>query len=140
MFKYRQLLTDRLEELAKLVTRENGKTLDEALDIKNTQIAEELALPPVKIHCSILAEDAIKAAISDYQQKQGKAGKAWGWAAVLAFTLAPLASSSSTTAWFPRAAARWRGSRRTRSPATTATPITCAASCRARWRRSARRP
>ena len=53
-----------------------GKTLDEAAQIKNTQIAEELALPPVKIHCSVLAEDAIKAAISDYQQKQGKAGKA----------------------------------------------------------------
>ena len=46
-----------------------GKTLDQALDIKNTQIAEELALPPVKIHCSILAEDAIKAAVSDYRQK-----------------------------------------------------------------------
>jgi nitrogen fixation protein NifU and related proteins len=53
-----------------------GKTLDQAAQIKNTQIAEELALPPVKIHCSVLAEDAIKAAISDYQQKQGKAGKA----------------------------------------------------------------
>ena len=46
-----------------------GKTLDEALDIKNTQIAEELALPPVKIHCSILAEDAIKAAVNDYKTK-----------------------------------------------------------------------
>lgn len=46
-----------------------GKTLDEALDIRNTQIAEELALPPVKIHCSILAEDAIKAAVSDYREK-----------------------------------------------------------------------
>jgi nitrogen fixation NifU-like protein len=44
-----------------------GKTLDEALSIKNTQIAEELALPPVKIHCSILAEDAIKAAVADYK-------------------------------------------------------------------------
>ena len=49
-----------------------GKTLDQALDIKNTQIAEELALPPVKIHCSILAEDAIKAAVADYKQKQGR--------------------------------------------------------------------
>ena len=49
-----------------------GKTLDQASQIKNTQIAEELALPPVKIHCSVLAEDAIKAAISDYQGKQGK--------------------------------------------------------------------
>lgn len=45
-----------------------GKTLDEASTIKNTQIAEELALPPVKIHCSILAEDAIKAAIADYKK------------------------------------------------------------------------
>jgi nitrogen fixation protein NifU and related proteins len=48
-----------------------GKSLDEAMSIKNTQIAEELALPPVKIHCSILAEDAIKAAIDDYRQKHG---------------------------------------------------------------------
>ncbi len=46
-----------------------GKTLEEAGGIKNSQIAEELALPPVKIHCSILAEDAIKAAIEDYQRK-----------------------------------------------------------------------
>ena len=48
-----------------------GKSLDEAEKIKNTQIAEELALPPVKIHCSILAEDAIKAAITDYRKKHG---------------------------------------------------------------------
>ena len=48
-----------------------GKSLDEAGKIKNTQIAEELALPPVKIHCSILAEDAIKAAIDDYRKKHG---------------------------------------------------------------------
>jgi nitrogen fixation protein NifU and related proteins len=48
-----------------------GKTLDEAVTIKNTQIAEELALPPVKIHCSILAEDAIKAAVQDYKAKHG---------------------------------------------------------------------
>ncbi|PPE67032.1 Fe-S cluster assembly scaffold IscU [Caldimonas caldifontis] len=48
-----------------------GKTLDEAMNLKNTQIAEELALPPVKIHCSILAEDAIKAAVSDYKAKAG---------------------------------------------------------------------
>jgi nitrogen fixation NifU-like protein len=48
-----------------------GKTVDEAATIKNTQIAEELALPPVKIHCSILAEDAIKAAIADYRKKYG---------------------------------------------------------------------
>ena len=46
-----------------------GKSLDEALTIKNTHIADELALPPVKIHCSILAEDAIKAAVSDYRAK-----------------------------------------------------------------------
>jgi nitrogen fixation NifU-like protein len=50
-----------------------GKTLDEAVTIKNTQIAEELALPPVKIHCSILAEDAIKAAVQDYRAKHGVA-------------------------------------------------------------------
>jgi nitrogen fixation NifU-like protein len=49
-----------------------GKSIDEAGEIKNTAIAEELALPPVKIHCSILAEDAIKAAIEDYKTKQGK--------------------------------------------------------------------
>ena len=49
-----------------------GKSLDEAMQLSNEQIAEVLALPPVKIHCSILAEDAIKAAIADYRQKQGK--------------------------------------------------------------------
>tara|TARA_B100000927_G_scaffold78148_1_gene62207 strand:+ start:993 stop:1430 length:438 start_codon:yes stop_codon:yes gene_type:complete len=49
-----------------------GKTLGEAREIKNTEIATELALPPVKIHCSVLAEDAIKAAIADYQKKQVK--------------------------------------------------------------------
>lgn len=48
-----------------------GKTLDEAGTIRNSEIAEELALPPVKIHCSILAEDAIKAAIDDYRNKHG---------------------------------------------------------------------
>ena len=48
-----------------------GKTLDQAMDIRNTHIAEELALPPVKIHCSILAEDAIKAAVADYRAKHG---------------------------------------------------------------------
>ena len=46
-----------------------GRTLDEAASIKNTEIAEELALPPVKIHCSILAEDAIKAAVEDYRRR-----------------------------------------------------------------------
>ena len=50
-----------------------GKNLDEAEQIRNTQIAEELALPPVKIHCSVLAEDAIKAAVQDYKQKNGLA-------------------------------------------------------------------
>jgi len=49
-----------------------GKTLEEAGKIKNTDIAQELALPPVKIHCSVLAEDAIKAAIADYRTKSGK--------------------------------------------------------------------
>jgi len=50
-----------------------GKTLAEAQQIKNAQIAEELALPPVKVHCSVLAEDAIKAAIADFQSKQSQA-------------------------------------------------------------------
>ena len=53
-----------------------GKTIDEATEIKNTEIAQELALPPVKIHCSILAEDAIKAAISDYKSKNNQKLKA----------------------------------------------------------------
>ena len=48
-----------------------GKTLDEALTIKNSRIAEELALPPVKIHCSVLAEDAIRAAVADYKKRHG---------------------------------------------------------------------
>lgn len=52
-----------------------GKTLDEAAAIKNTDIAQELALPPVKIHCSVLAEDAIKAAIADYRKKSGPSGE-----------------------------------------------------------------
>jgi nitrogen fixation NifU-like protein len=53
-----------------------GRTVDEALEIKNTMIVSELSLPPVKIHCSVLAEDAIKAAIADYKQKQGVAAPA----------------------------------------------------------------
>ena len=53
-----------------------GKSVDEALTIKNTQIAEELALPPVKIHCSVLAEDSIRAAIADYRKKNGIAAEA----------------------------------------------------------------
>ncbi|MFT5423508.1 MAG: nitrogen fixation NifU-like protein [Phycisphaerales bacterium] len=52
-----------------------GKTIDEGLQIKNTQIVEELSLPPVKIHCSVLAEDAIRAAIADYKQKNGIASE-----------------------------------------------------------------
>lgn len=55
-----------------------GKTLDEALAIRNTEIAEELALPPVKIHCSILAEDAIKAAVQDYRAKHSAEEKKEG--------------------------------------------------------------
>ena len=53
-----------------------GKTLDEAATIRNTEIAQELSLPPVKIHCSILAEDAIKAAVNDYKAKMGAAAAA----------------------------------------------------------------
>src|SRR5438552_17581027 len=53
-----------------------GKTIDEAKEIRNTSIVEELSLPPVKVHCSVLAEDAIKAAIKDYQTKQGTAVEA----------------------------------------------------------------
>ena len=53
-----------------------GKTVDQALAIKNTDIVTELSLPPVKIHCSVLAEDAIKAAISDYKKKQATEAKA----------------------------------------------------------------
>jgi nitrogen fixation NifU-like protein len=53
-----------------------GKTLEEAAAIKNTEIVEELALPPVKVHCSVLAEDAIKAALKNYQEKQQAAEKA----------------------------------------------------------------
>ena len=52
-----------------------GRTIDEGLQIKNTQIVEELSLPPVKIHCSVLAEDAIRSAIADYQTKNGIATK-----------------------------------------------------------------
>ena len=51
-----------------------GRTVDEALAIRNTDIVKELALPPVKIHCSVLAEDAIRAAISDWKTKQGESG------------------------------------------------------------------
>ncbi|WP_295381049.1 Fe-S cluster assembly scaffold IscU [uncultured Pseudacidovorax sp.] len=61
-----------------------GRTLDEALAIKNAQIAEELALPPVKIHCSILAEDAIKAAVADFRARQATRQAAAAEAQVLA--------------------------------------------------------
>ena len=64
-----------------------GKTLDQALGIKNTQIAEELALPPVKIHCSILAEDAIKAAVADYKKKHGESAEATAAAPAQAATV-----------------------------------------------------
>jgi len=63
-----------------------GKTLDEALNIRNTQIAEELALPPVKIHCSILAEDAIKAAVKDYKDKHAAPAEAEEAGAAVAAT------------------------------------------------------
>ncbi|MGP1346254.1 MAG: Fe-S cluster assembly scaffold IscU [Phycisphaerales bacterium] len=53
-----------------------GRTLDEAMEIKNTQIVDELSLPPVKIHCSVLAEDSIKTAIADYKKKNGLASEA----------------------------------------------------------------
>lgn len=53
-----------------------GKTLDEALSISNTEIVQELSLPPVKIHCSVLAEDAIKAAVNDYKSKAGEEAEA----------------------------------------------------------------
>jgi Fe-S cluster assembly scaffold IscU len=53
-----------------------GKTITQALEIKNTQIVEELSLPPIKIHCSVLAEDAIKAAIGDYLKKNGRESEA----------------------------------------------------------------
>lgn len=53
-----------------------GKSVDEAMEIKNTQIAQELALPPVKIHCSVLAEDAIKAAVADYKERAGTSSDA----------------------------------------------------------------
>jgi len=74
-----------------------GKTLDEAMTIRNTQIADELALPPVKIHCSILAEDAIKAAVADYRAKQSEAAAPEGALRAADWidhppTLAPLAA------------------------------------------------
>ena len=73
-----------------------GKTLDEALDIKNTLIAKELSLPPVKLHCSMLAEDAIKAAVKDYQSKRKTT--------TLGATAASTVSSSSASAAAPATA------------------------------------
>jgi nitrogen fixation NifU-like protein len=70
-----------------------GKTLDQALEIKNTQIAEELALPPVKIHCSILAEDAIKAAVDDYRAKPPARRR---WTEAMAVTLTEAAARHVT--------------------------------------------
>src|SRR3974390_600504 len=74
-----------------------GKKIDEAETIKNSQIVEELNLPPVKIHCSVLAEDAIKSAIADYRKKQAdrpaaNGGKWAGWPHAVAFTRAPRAA------------------------------------------------
>src|SRR5438046_3721794 len=69
-----------------------GKTLDQAMTIRNTHIAEELALPPVKIHCSILAEDAIKAAVADYKKKHGLGDQGSGQAAACAPAAATLAA------------------------------------------------
>jgi len=75
-----------------------GKSLDEAMSIRNTQIAEELALPPVKIHCSILAEDAIKAAIADYRKKHPEASAAAAAAAATASVASPAAHPARQTA------------------------------------------
>jgi len=69
-----------------------GKTLDQAMAIRNTHIAEELALPPVKIHCSILAEDAIKAAVADYRKKHIDAEQGDGEAAACAPAASQLAA------------------------------------------------
>jgi nitrogen fixation NifU-like protein len=74
-----------------------GKTLDEAATIKNTQIAEELSLPPVKIHCSILAEDAIKAAVEDYKKKHG-ASATLADASALGVASAPAAAEAKKVA------------------------------------------
>jgi nitrogen fixation protein NifU and related proteins len=75
-----------------------GKSLDEAMSIRNTQIAEELALPPVKIHCSILAEDAIKAAIADYRLKHPEASASAAAAAASAALASPAAQPAKQTA------------------------------------------
>ena len=70
-----------------------GKTLDQAMSIRNTQIAEELALPPVKIHCSILAEDAIKAAVADYRKKHPQVGESEAAATIARETAQPEAQA-----------------------------------------------
>ncbi len=80
-----------------------GKTVDQALSIKNTHIAQELVLPPVKIHCSILAEDAIKAAVQDYKAKQQNhqlASAKASAAAALVSSASANASVASVVAWF----------------------------------------
>ncbi len=76
-----------------------GKTIEEAMKIKNTDVAAELALPPVKIHCSVLAEDAIKAAIADYRQKRGLQASA---PAALGAGAAGAVLAAGADAWRPR--------------------------------------
>ena len=68
-------LRQRDRELELVTELVKGKTIDEAMEIKNTQIVEELSLPPVKIHCSVLAEDAIKAAIADWKKQRERASR-----------------------------------------------------------------
>lgn len=75
-----------------------GKSLDEAMSIRNTQIAQELALPPVKIHCSILAEDAIKAAVKDYRNKHPEAKHPEAVAAVAAAARTPAVQAANRAA------------------------------------------
>ena len=71
-----------------------GKHIDDVVLIKNTDIARHLSLPPVKLHCSMLAEDAIKAAVSDYKQKQAKANKRGTKAAEVDVTATPAATAT----------------------------------------------
>jgi nitrogen fixation NifU-like protein len=74
-----------------------GRTLDEALAIKNADIAEELALPPVKIHCSILAEDAIKAAVADYRLRHPGASDAAAGVTIEQAACSPLATQGTAS-------------------------------------------
>src|ERR671939_691446 len=96
-----------------------GKTVEQALAIKNTDIVNELSLPPVKIHCSVLAEDAIKAAIADYKKKQGedKAAPVFVWAsrAAAARGSATRSRGSGSRGWATRCS---RGPRAPRSSST----------------------